>query len=73
MDRTNQSDFDLPLILHGAREKRSNEEFIADERDRVRPSEFVQRKLQIILRTRNIPVSCMHTERLIRRPALFRN
>jgi len=43
-----------------------NEQMI-DERDTFRPSEFVQRKLQLALYSTHFPVSCMHTERLVRR------
>jgi hypothetical protein len=44
------------------------DEQLIDERDSFRPSEFVQRKLQLALHSCPLPVSCMHSERLVRRP-----
>jgi hypothetical protein len=45
-----------------------NDERMIDERDTFRPSEFVQRKLQLSLYSSPFPVSCMHSERMVRRP-----
>jgi len=45
-----------------------NNEQMIDERDTFRPSEFVQRKLQLALYSSPLPVSCMHSERFVRRP-----
>jgi hypothetical protein len=52
-----------------ARAVNVDDEEMIDERDAFRPSEFVQRKLQLALKATLLPVSCMHTERLVRRPA----
>ena len=46
---------------------RAHEESVVDERDACRPSELVQRKLQIALPASHIPVSTMHSQRCVRR------
>lgn len=46
---------------------RVQEEHVIDERDRCRPSELVQRKLQVVLPSSHIPVSSLHAQRLTRR------
>jgi len=47
--------------------ERSFEEKICDERDLCSPAEFIQRKLQSVLPERQIPVSALRMERLVRR------
>lgn len=44
------------------------DEHLADDRDSLRPSEFVQRKLQSALYSHAVPVSTMHSKRFVRRP-----
>jgi hypothetical protein len=44
-----------------------HEEKVCDERDLWRPSEFIQRKLQSALPEKQIPVSVLRMERLVRR------
>lgn len=46
---------------------RYTEEDVTDERDRSKPSEWVQRKLLSCLPGSHIPVSCLHAGRSVRR------
>ncbi len=48
-------------------DERSFEDKICDERDLCSPAEFIQRKLQSVLPERQIPVSVLRMERLVRR------
>ena len=45
-----------------------NEEIVVDERAAYSPSDLVQQKLQSLLPTDSIPISCVHTGRQVRRP-----
>jgi len=54
-----------PVPLH----INENDEHLADDRDSMRPSEFVQRKLQSALYACPVPVSMMHSKRFVRRPS----
>jgi hypothetical protein len=45
-----------------------HDEHLADDRDSLRPSEFVQRKLQSALHSYPVPVSAMHSKRFVLRP-----
>ncbi len=47
--------------------KRHNEEMVCDERDLCSPSEYIQRKLQSALPGRQVPISSMRLERMVRR------
>lgn len=57
------SDFKSRRIPHS----RFSEEPMLDERDGFRPSDFVQRKLQSALPAQHIPVSTVHSHRVVRR------
>lgn len=46
---------------------RAKEELVPDDRYQSRPSEMVQRKLQSVLVSSHIPISLLHTNRLVRR------
>ncbi len=46
---------------------RQYEEKVCDERDLCSPAEFIQRKLQSALPERQIPVSVLRMERMVRR------
>lgn len=45
----------------------NNEEMVCDERDLCSPSEYIQRKLQSALPGRQVPISSMRLERMVRR------
>lgn len=45
----------------------NNEEMVCDERDLCSSSEYIQRKLQSALPGRQVPISSMRLERLVRR------
>jgi hypothetical protein len=45
----------------------SNEEIVVDERAAFSPTDLVQQKLQGLMPTASIPVSCLHTGRQVRR------
>jgi hypothetical protein len=51
-------------------ERKYNEEIIFDERDRFRPSDFIQRKLQNVTPAERLSVSCLHTDRIVHRPPM---
>lgn len=42
------------------------EEYISDERDDLRPVECVQKKLQGLISSSMLPVSCLHNRRFVR-------
>lgn len=44
-----------------------DEEKLCDERDQRSPEEHIQRKLQLAIPGRQLPISSMHLERLVRR------
>lgn len=44
-----------------------NDEVVPDERYQFRPSEVVQRKLQLALPSNHVPISLLHLHRLVRR------
>lgn len=48
-------------------EKKLQEENLADERDGIRPSEVVERKLRGVMTSSYLPVSSIHLDRLIRK------
>ena len=58
-------------IRSSVQERKYNEEFIIDERDRFRPSDFIQRKLQSVTPAERLSVSCFHTERPVHRPRVL--
>jgi hypothetical protein len=45
----------------------NNEEMVCDERDFCSPAEYIQRKLQSALPGRQVPISSIRLERLVRR------
>jgi hypothetical protein len=45
----------------------TNEEIVVDERAAFSPTDLVQQKLQGLMPTASIPVSCLHTGRQVRR------
>ena len=47
--------------------RRVDEELLCDERDQRSPEEHIQRKLQLAMPGRQLPISSMHLERLVRR------
>jgi hypothetical protein len=47
--------------------RRMVEEKVCDERDQRSPEEHIQRKLQLAMPGRQLPISSMHLERLVRR------
>lgn len=51
-------------------ERKYNEEIIFDERDRFRPSDFIQRKLQNVTPAERFSVSSLHTDRIVHRPPI---
>jgi len=57
-------------IRRSVQERKYNEEFILDERDRFRPSDFIQRKLQNVTPAERLSVSCLHTDRIVHRPPI---
>lgn len=68
---SNRTSIQRPISLEFASlrlsQARIHEEPMLDERDSFRPSEFVQRKLQVALPANHIPVSTMHSHRFVRR------
>jgi hypothetical protein len=57
-------------IRNTVQERKYNEEFVFDERDRLRPADFIQRKLQNVTPAERLSVSCLHTDRIVHRPAV---
>jgi hypothetical protein len=63
-------DMNPQSVRNTVQERKYNEEFIIDERDRFRPSDFVQRKLQNVTPAERLSVSCLHTDRIVHRPRM---
>jgi len=55
------------LTLNSATVEIQTEEIVIDERDTCTPTDFVQQKLQRLLPSSTIPVSCLHNGRIVRR------
>ena len=58
---------DGSTLISNMTSKGSNEEIVVDEREGYSPSDLVQQKLQRLLPSASMPVSCLHTGRLVRR------
>jgi hypothetical protein len=57
-----------PFVIRRMVLEKNHEELVHDERDRFRPSELIQRKLQSITPSDRLAVSCLHAGRTVHRP-----
>jgi len=58
---------DVSALTSNSNAGYNNEEIVVDERAAYTPADLVQQKLQGLMPTSSIPVSCLHTGRQVRR------